>query len=187
VALTRLLIVALLASTGCTAPVSGFAPVYPVQTYTSHPFRNVPVDVLDWVKVDSLQPTLRWEPFPGKTQAPLSAEITAFVNVDERAVSDITYDLKIWNVLDGTPAELVYEHEGIVEQWHRLESPLKPKTKYVWSVRARFKLDGKPRATEWSLSQMPCPPSYGLECARGAARRLGTIPPLNYYRFKTPG
>jgi hypothetical protein len=147
----------------------------------------VPGDVLDWVKVDSRQPTLRWEAFPGTTQAMLGARIQPFVDVDTDEVSDITYDLRIWNTSHGAPADLVYEREGIVEPSHRVESPLMPRTRYVWSVRSRFKLAGRPRASEWSVSQIPCPASYGMNCARGLARRLGTIPPLNYYRFETPG
>jgi hypothetical protein len=181
-----LLIVTLLAAAACRAPVSGFAPVYPVQTYSPHPFSDEAMDILDWVEVDSLQPTLRWEPFPGTTQAMLGGQTTPFVDVDLAAVSDVTYDLRIWETSRGTPAQLVYEREGLVEPSHRVESPLKPRTRYAWSVRSRFRLDGRPRASEWSVSQIPCPPAYGTNCARGLARRLGTIPPHNYYRFETP-
>jgi hypothetical protein len=179
----------LVVSSGCAMQtvVSGFAPVYPEQTQSMQwGIGANPTDILDWVKVDSLQPTLRWKPFPGTTQAYLGAQIKPFVDVGQGSVSDVTYDLKIWMVSGDVPGALVYEREGIPEPTHHLESPLKPNTKYDWSVRARIKMDGKPRVTEWSLSQLPCPPAYGLECARGVARQTGTIPPLNYYRFQTP-
>jgi len=177
---------ALLVLVGCAlkAPVSGFLPVKPELTYSMN-LTGAAGDILDWTKVDSLQPTFRWEPFPGTHQAYAWAGIGPFVVVDKESVRDVTYDLKIWTVASGVPAELAYEREGLTEPSHHLERPLKPDTKYYWSVRARFSLDGKPRATEWSLSSIPCPPASGLECARGVARRTGTIPPPNHYRFKT--
>jgi len=185
------LAMALLSLAGCgmKTVVSGFAPVYPVQTWSANGAVDFEAaqDKLDWVKVDSLQPTLQWEPFPGTTEAYAGAGVKPFVVVDQSLVSDITYDMKIWAVSKGAPGEVVYEREGIVGPSHRIETPLQPKTKYNWSVRGRFKLDGKTRVTEWSLSQIPCLPSYGLACARGAAQLTGTIPPLNYYRFRTPG
>jgi hypothetical protein len=128
-----------------------------------------PFDTLDWVMVDSLQPTLRWEPFPGTTQAYPGGEIKPFVDVAPASVSDVTFHLRIWAVSGGVPAGLVYEREGIAEPFHRLESPLQPNAKY-----------------EWSLSQLPCPPAYGPDCARGVARQTGIIPSPNYFRFKTP-
>jgi len=184
----RLLAMASLVVEGCgiKTTVSGFAPVYPAQTWSMQAVPGADAqDILDWVKVDSLQPTLRWEPFPGTTEAYPGAEVKPFVVVDQNLISDITYDLKIWAVSKGAPGEVVYEREGIVGPSHRLETPLQPKTKYDWSVRARFKLDGKTRVTEWSLSQLPC--LHGFTCARVEAQRTGTIPPRNYYRFQTPG
>ena len=175
-----------LALAGCgAAPVSGFAPVYPKLTFSPGP-PSAPMDTLDWTKVDSLQPTLRWEPFPGTHQAFLGAEIKPFIVMDHDSVSDVTYELRIWTIENRVPADLVYERQWLTEPFHQLEQPLKPDTKYYWSVRARFTVNGQPRVTEWSLSQIPCPPPYGLECARGVARRTGKIPALNHYRFKTP-
>ncbi|MGH8704182.1 MAG: hypothetical protein ACREUO_02070 [Burkholderiales bacterium] len=106
--------------------------------------------------------------------------------LDRESVRDVSYDLRIWTVVNLFPAELAYERDGLAEPWHRLEQPLKPDTEYYWTVRARFSVDGNPRASEWSLSSVPCPPTYGFECARGMARRMGAIPALNHYRFKTP-
>jgi hypothetical protein len=175
---------ATLVSAGCAvqATVSGFRPVYPEVTAS---FQNAP-DVLDWTRVDSLQPTLRWQAFPGEHQQFAGGQVTRFVTVDPASVRDVSYDLRIWTVRGRAPGDLVYEIDGLAEPSHKPERPLKPDTEYYWSVRARFTLDGQPRASEWSLSQLPCPPAYGVECARGVARQTGRIPPLNHYRFKTP-
>lgn len=170
---------------GCAVQttVSGFRPVYPEST---HSFGNPAPDILDWTKVDSLQPTLRWQPFPGEHQRFPGGQVTPFVELDPASVRDVSYDLRIWTVRKRTPGDLAYEVDGLKEPSHKLERPLKPDTEYYWSVRAQFNLDGQRRVSEWSLSQIPCPPFYGLECARGVARKSGRIPPLNHYRFKTP-
>lgn len=161
--------------------ISGFRPVYPplTATFFTSPFNMG--DNLNWPKVDSLQPTLRWQPLPGEHQIPLG-QVKPFVAVDPASVRDVKYDLRIWTVFDKAPGELAYEIEGLTEPFHKLERSLKPSTEYYWSVRARFSLDGQPRASEWSLSQFPCPRG----CGRDEARLTGSIPPLNYYRFKTP-
>jgi hypothetical protein len=176
---------AALVSAGCAVqtPVSGFRPVYPDVTAS---FGNRAPDFLDWTKVDSLQPTLRWQAFPGEHQRFAGGQVTPFVAVDPTSVRDVRYDLRIWTVRGRSPGDLVYEIDGLTEPSYKAERPLQPDTEYYWSVRARFRLDGEPRASEWSLSQVPCPPPYGLECARGVARQTGRIPPPNYYRFKTP-
>lgn len=166
------------------APVSGFRPTYPEVTWSAYP--NRAPDLLNWPIVDSLQPTLRWEPFPGEHQTYEGSRPTPFVTVDPGSVRDVKYDLRIWTIRGRIPVEIAYESDGLTEPFHKLERALKPDTEYYWSVRARFSLDGKPRVSEWSLSQIPCTPDYGLECARGVERRTGRIPPLNYYRFKTP-
>lgn len=166
------------------APISGFRPTYPEVTY-SMILGRAP-DILNWPMVDSLQPTFRWGPFPGEHQDYEWSQVIPFVAVNPGSVSDVRYGLKIWTVRGRVPVELAYERDGLTEPFHKLERPLKPGTEYYWTVRAQFSLDGKPRVSEWSLSQMPCTPDYGLECARGVERRTGRIPPLNYYRFMTP-
>jgi hypothetical protein len=167
---------------GCsiTPPISGFRPIYPKLTYSSTK------PMLNWTLVDSLQPTLKWQSFPGEHQKFLGAELVTFVDPSIGEINDIKYDLKIWTVRELEPAVIEYEIEGIKSPSHTLERPLKPNTEYYWSVRTRFKVNGQPRLSEWSLSQIPCLPSYGFGCARGASRKYGFIPPANYYRFKTP-
>jgi hypothetical protein len=173
---------AVLISAGCAVPtaVSGFRPVYPEVT---HSFGPSAPDILDWTKVDSLQPTLRWQAFPGEHQDGW-LRTTPFIDVNPGSVRDVRYDLRIWTVLGRSPGDLVYEIDGLTEPSHKLDRSLKPDTEYYWTVRARFTLDGQPRASEWSLSQIPCAGARG--CGRDEARQTGRIPPLNHYRFKTP-
>lgn len=40
--------------------------------------------------------------------------------------------------------------DGLRAAEHRIEEPLSPCAFYAWTVRARFKLDGRPRAVEWT-------------------------------------
>ena len=51
---------------------------------------------------------------------------------------------------DSDPGELVYSKQGLTSPAHQLETPLEPDSRYFWTVRAHFTLDGKRRATEWS-------------------------------------
>jgi len=75
--------------------------------------------------VDSLQPTLKWQPADG---------------------GDVTYDLVIYEVIktssarEGTKKAVgreVYFRKGLAGTEHRLEEPLKPDSEYCWSVRVR--------------------------------------------------
>ena len=131
------------------------------------------------VKIDSLQPSMQWETFP--THADQQQDKG---NVLAR-IDQVCYDLKIWQVDDGAPSELVYEREGLPSPSHRLEKPLAQDTRYCWSVRARFKLNGEWRLSEWGFSRLPWPPEYYREYDT-SARRTDNIPPANYYRFQTP-
>jgi hypothetical protein len=121
--------------------------------------------------VDSLRPTLRWEPFPG---ADRTEEMAPFM---ER-IRGVVYDLDVWRARDGHRGESVYRRRGLPEPSHRPETPLEPGTVYFWSVRSRFLLDGRLRATLWSCSRHP----YVKDdpCAASA------VPAGNHLRFKTP-
>jgi len=79
------------------------------------------------------RPTLRWAAFPF-----------------ERKVEDLSYELRIWMAEQDLPRDLVYHREGLAELFHRMETPLDPAGRYVWSVRARFRLDGAWRTLPWS-------------------------------------
>jgi len=187
---------------GCGARevgVSGFRPVYPKVTWTQGNFFQ-DQGTLDIPEVDSLRPTLRWEPVPG-SQAPSKYCSTSlydekkpfkpFIADDPERLRDVSYDLQIWRVKGLVPDELVYEREGIPDTTHKIEERLLPATRYYWSVRARFTVDGNTRVSEWSLAMFPG--TYGFvpfqgctRSARDEARLRGSIPPLNYYRFQTP-
>lgn len=169
---------ALLLVSGCMpVPVSGFKPIYP--KVTSGLFSE---GQLDWTRVYSLQPTFRWEPMPGQHERGRGALSGSkpFIAAAPERIRNVRYDLKIWRVVGEFPEEVVYEREGIEGTSHQIQQPLQPGTKYYWSVRARFELDGKTRVSEWSLSMFP------QSGSRTSARRTGQIPPSSYYRFKTP-
>jgi len=78
---------------------------------------------------DSLQPTLKWESFPG---------------------TNVTYELKIWRSGRLGPETLVYSRANIEQDSHKLEMTLEPSTLYYWSVRAHFSMNGRDRITDWS-------------------------------------
>jgi hypothetical protein len=143
-------------------PVSGLRPAYPAP----------------WgPKVDSLVPTLRWESFPRPTDLGVDAE--GWV----ARIQGVTYDLRIWRTVRGDfpsiyPGDLVYSRDGVPEPLHTVETPLAPDTSYLWSIRARFDLDGEMRVTEWSMLKFP---NEGI-----SGPRAPRVPPLAYYRFKTP-
>ena len=151
---------------GCSAAaVRGLRPEYP----------EVPAFRLAaFIEVDSLQPTLRWEGFPRPQDRDADKE-----GLLDR-IRNVTYDLKIWRAENETPGEVVYTRQALPEPWHRLEQPLEPSTKYFWTIRARFELDGDPRVIEWGAIGHPmAPPSSPL-------RRSPLVPSPNHYRFKTP-
>jgi hypothetical protein len=153
----------------CVAPldVAGLRPLSP------EPYNLAP-------KMDSLQPTLRWEPFPRPTD--LQADRAGWVS----RVRRVTYDLRIWRgvrdqygYLEVYPAELVYSRSALAATEHLVEVPLASDTQYLWSVRARFDLDGQSRVTPWGVLLLP-----GQSPADDP--RSGSVPPRGYYRFATP-
>jgi hypothetical protein len=99
-------------------------------------------------------------------------------------VRRVTYDLRIWRGIrenDGLeetyPAELIYERSALTRPEHVVETPLAHETRYLWSVRARFELDGQARVTPWGAL---------ANRSRADAARADLLPPRNYYRFATP-
>ena len=78
---------------------------------------------------DSLQPTLKWESFPG---------------------TNVTYELNIWRSGRLGSEALVYSRANIEQNSHKLEVTLEPSTLYYWSVRVHFSENGRDRITDWS-------------------------------------
>jgi len=160
-------------------PVSGFRPVYPTQCFSSYE------NILLYPMVDSLNPKLEWEPFPGAHEA-VSSEMRHkdFLPKSEIPADKVTYDLQVWKGESTRNLITVYERKGLQGTRHTLETPLKPNEKYLWSVRARFEIDGKTRVSEWSLAMLPI--RNNLYTPRKIAQLIGKVPIENYYRFKTP-
>ena len=112
--------------------------------------------------VDTLRPTFRWERFP-RIRDPSDPFFST-------RMGSVTYELRLWKVgkgfpddykyswmygcWDTDPGELVYSRQGIGQPEHTLETPLQPDSRYFWTVRAHFTLDGRRRATQWS-QQLP--------------------------------
>ena len=91
--------------------------------------------------VDSLQPTLQWEPWKGKPYEELG--------------QDVTYQLKVWGLRkgrsDSREGETVYEQEGLTDTSHQIKIALNPSTHYFWAVRAQYRdEDDQVQFTTWS-------------------------------------
>ena len=86
------------------------------------------------VELKEEKPFFKWELFP-----------LTHDTVDKTLFSDIVYDFEIYKYKDS----LVYTRKGLKENRHQLEEPLEKDVTYLWTVRARFKYNGKPRVTEW--------------------------------------
>jgi hypothetical protein len=123
--------------------------------------------LFEWTKVDSLRPELRWQAFPRAGDARAAPEEMA-------RVRNVRYDLVIAGEDRRFPAQVVYRRDGIATPSHRLESPLQPDSRYFWSVRASFDLDGRRRVTDWSS-------------VRAQTGETLTVPHRDMFRFRTPG
>jgi hypothetical protein len=144
-------------------------PIYPERDYVFWGKR------LSFVPIDSLRPTLKWEAFPREI------DLTGDMATVARSAKDIVYDLKVWEIMANEPSGklVLYERKGLNKPLHQMEKLLNPGTKYYWSVRARFTLHGKPKATQWSFSRIPTQPFEDTCDSKN-------IPSSNYYRFATP-
>jgi hypothetical protein len=116
-------------------------------------------------ELDARHPVLRWARFPHPRGEDPAARGAAG---DARRV---TYDVRVWRAETGYPVELVYEREALPETSHRIEQTLSPSTDYLWTVRARFEVDGQPRRSDWAVTHAP---------------RLPLLPHPFYHRFRMP-
>jgi len=164
-----LVAVLFLSLAACATPleVAGLRPLSP-EAYSHGP------------KLGSLQPELRWEPFPRPTD--LETDRGGWVS---RALH-VTYDLRIWRgsrdpygYQEVYPAELVYSRTALAAPAHTVETPLEHDTQYLWSVRARFEIDGQQRVTPWSVLLLPG--QSAIDDPRSTS-----VPSRRYYRFATP-
>jgi hypothetical protein len=104
---------------------------------------------LGFVEVDSVQPTLRWERFP--------RDHDLIGNRGQQLeITDVRYDIRVFDTASAprgpwlVPAQQVYAARQISEPLHKIEGVLSACSDYFWTVRARFKLDGRVRVTEWA-------------------------------------
>ena len=125
---------------------TGLAPVNPpmVSSRTFDQVDLVPI-------VTYLQPTLRWEAFKGDA---------------------VTYDLMLWRAAGHNLGNLVYSRERLTESYHMVEIPLDPKTKYFWTIRARFSANGNTKVTEWSSRSVSASVFYNV-CSLGLGSLVG--------------
>ena len=154
-------------------------------------------------RVDSLTPRFEWESFPRREDVEEDA-----AKILSR-VSEVRYDLRIWKSEGGGPGEVVYERTGLAlpaengAVRHTVETPLSAGSGYLWSVRARFRLDGEERVTRWSydneinVGAIPLSTfrKSNISGAMDPYRQTRTfrrpcvddsIPPLHYFSFRTP-
>ena len=127
---------------GLLSVAYGLAPIYP-PTRGAHAGSDFFADrYFLWHDVGTLQPTLQWQAFP--------RDADRTVMPDEMArVTHVAYDLLIASEQGAAPAEVVYRRTGLAAPVHTLEVPLSADTRFFWTVRARFELDGRERFTEW--------------------------------------
>jgi hypothetical protein len=173
--------------------------VVPVQPKPHREYPLIGASRLATPGLNSLTPTLAWEPLPRRQPASDQA--------GWGAAADRRYDLRIWDAFDDSPGAVVYERQGLERAEHEVEIPLKPGSTYFWSVRLRYAVGGHPRATRWGaintpeyrpgmatkdalfyaatdagqLRPVPCQASDLTPCGC-----LDFIPSQNAYRFRTP-
>lgn len=150
---------------GVLSAAFGLAPVSPA-TRVSLSGDNPIARYLEWTGVDSVNPVLNWQSFPRKGDV-----MAAPADMDR--VRNVTYDLVIAEEDNLAPAKIVYRRDRLPAPKHRLETALQPSTRYFWTVRARFDLDGRSRVTEWGSTHF-------------AVRQKFTAPSVFSYRFRTP-
>ncbi len=144
---------------GCGAPAVnlGLRAEYPQQRF----WLLIDSPPAAFVKVDSLQPTLSWEPFPRE------GDSEARLKIDPARIREVKYELRI------STEGWFYSREDLEQPYHRVEDPLQPATKYFWTVRACFYLAEEPRCTEWGALS-------------GWERGMFYHPNIWSYRFRTP-
>ena len=147
-------------ATGCGKPaLVGLIPEYPVVRKKWYSL------VTEFVEVDSLAPTFRWQPFDIALVSPLHP-------MEPVHVDHVRYEMRIWQTVTNSTGKLVYLQDRLAATEHRIPRSLRPGTRYYWSVRAHFEVNGERRMTEWTLA--------------GYLLRSETVPNESCLRFQTP-
>jgi len=148
------------AATGCGKPaLVGLSPDYPVVRKEWYSL------VTEFVEVDSLTPTFRWKPLDIALVAPLPP-------MEQAHVDHVSYEIRIWQTVTNGTGKLVYARDRLAATEHRVTRSLTPGTRYYWSIRAHFEVNGLHRITEWTLA--------------GYLLRSETVPNESCLRFQTP-
>lgn len=175
-----------------------------VPDYVLQPLYPVPVQSLDlrgafmdryktgwgnlqFVAVDDLRPTLKWEAFP----RPLDV---AGAGGEAKRFDAVRYEVAIYEARSLAafyePGALIRRHTGLTEPAYRLDKALQPCARYFWSVRAHFMLDGWPRVTDWTGAynafQTAKPWEYRRGLMTGPFYRPGVEPRLMFLPFRAP-
>jgi hypothetical protein len=144
-------------ASGCSfQPSRGLTPLEPA---VEHQARSI---WTAYTPVDTLQPVLAWEPFVADREPLVAAD----------PVSAVRYEVRIWLTQGGYEGRLVYSRNDLVTTRHRVEEPLAPASRYLWSVRAIYERGGVLQLTPWAASS--------------ALVDDATVPNPGCYRFRTP-
>ncbi len=92
--------------------------------------------------VASNQPRISWQPFPRPFDSAAGQDQMA-------RIKNLRYELIVGIGDDGETPEIIYRRDALPAPTHQMDIVLKPGTRYFWSARAKFELDGRQRVTEW--------------------------------------
>lgn len=162
--------------TGCAAPIE-------YSRYGLRPLDPAP-EKYGVGKVHSFQPVLRWEEFPRSQDRVVDQG--GLVN----RISEVTYELRIFETRDDRGSRpggvfagnVVYARKDLTTTTHQIEVMLKPSTYYLWTVRARYLLDGMNRVTDWGHQVRDSVPIKSIFFASDKRTDLF----FGYYEFTTP-
>ena len=139
-----------------TVPRHVLRPLYPKEKYSNHGFIAPSfVNLRRIIASNDLKPTFQWESLP--------QSLAALGGTGSDQVSSIVYDFRLYETSFyqslpffgiakpefWVPGLLVVSSNGLTTTQFTPDAPLKPCARYHWTVRARFSLNGSPRATEW--------------------------------------
>ncbi|MEE8388808.1 MAG: glycine zipper family protein [Acidiferrobacterales bacterium] len=141
---------------------------------------------MHFVDIDTLRPRFQWEAFPRQVDL-------RQVGLRENPFSNITYDLRLYRgMMSGkvnsvAPIDLVYSTQGLKNNHHQITKPLQPCSWYYWTVKARFKLEGVTRSTDWGGAYNDITGGYFPSAYRRKSQSKLVPWPTDYlyYSFRT--
>ena len=118
----------------------------PLFVLAGKPAKNSSMFQTKWE--NGLAPLFSWEAFPRKWDSKSLSSGSRF--------EDVRYRLRLYEATKDRriplyfPGKLIYERAGLTEAQHQLEVTLPTCQNFLWTVRAEFVLNGRPRVTDWS-------------------------------------